>query len=30
MVKALKYGMEEEYEKLKTIQVTLTTLLEEE
>ncbi len=30
MVKALKYGMEEEYEKLKTIQITLTTLLEEE
>jgi hypothetical protein len=30
MVKALKYGMEDEYEKLKTIQMTLTTLLEEE
>ncbi|MGC8543922.1 MAG: ribbon-helix-helix protein, CopG family [Vulcanisaeta sp.] len=29
MVKALKYGMEDEYEKLKTIQITLTTMLEE-
>ncbi len=29
MVKALKYGMEEEYEKLKTMQITLTALLEE-
>ena len=29
MIKALRYGMEDEYEKLKTIQVTLTTLLEE-
>ncbi|WP_069806839.1 CopG family transcriptional regulator [Vulcanisaeta thermophila] len=29
MVKALKYRMEDEYEKLKTIQTTLTTILEE-
>ncbi len=29
MIKALKYGMEDEYEKLKTIQITLTTMLEE-
>ncbi|BDR91386.1 ribbon-helix-helix protein, CopG family [Vulcanisaeta souniana] len=30
MIKALKYGLEEDYEKLKTIQMTLTTLLEEQ
>ncbi|MCG2870092.1 MAG: CopG family transcriptional regulator [Vulcanisaeta sp.] len=29
MIKALKYGMEDEYNKLKTIQITLTELLEE-
>ena len=29
MITALKYGMEDEYEKLKTIQITLTTMLEE-
>jgi hypothetical protein len=29
MIKSLRYGMEEEYEKLKAIQITLTAMIEE-